>query len=274
MNISDVQDIKLSDIQLAGINVRTDMDTANSQENLHELAESIKINGLLQPIVLRGTYGKPPYDVIVGQRRFLAHKINNCETIKATFSGEIDNTQALLLSLSENMCRQEMNYADTANAITTLYTLYKNNEYEVQKHIGLSIRTIRSYIKIEAQATAKVKEYIKQGKLSMVDARRVIDASQGDQGKADAIVEQITKLTTHEKKRLVDFGSKNATAKVEELLAEAQKPKLEESIILTLPLKIHKALQEASQKLSIDVESLTMNAIVNWLKTNDFLLEQ
>lgn len=273
MDITIVKDISVDEIKLQGVNVRTDMETLNSQENLKELAESIRINGLLQPIVLKGTFGNPPYDVIVGQRRFLAHKLINASSIKATFAGDIDSTHALLLSLSENMCRQEMNYADTAEAITKLYNHYEKDEYAVQKHIGLSIRTIRSYIKIEEQATAKVKEFIKSGKISMVDAKRVIDASQGDKEKADAIVEHISLLTSHEKKRLVEFGSKNTSAKVEELLFEAQKPKLEESIILTLPLKVHKALQVASEKLSIDIESLTTNAIINWLKTNDFLID-
>lgn len=273
MDNSKLYDILIQDIVLQGTNVRTDLDTQNSQENLKELAESIKINGLLQPIVLRGKEGQLPYDVVVGQRRFLAHKLLGLKTIKAIFTGEIDSTQSLLLSLSENMCRQEMNYADTANAITKLYNHFNKDEYAVQKHIGLSIRTIRSYIKIEDQATEKIKIYIKDGRVSMTDAKRVIDAAQGDEKKADELIEQIGNLTKYEKKRLVEYGIKNASASVTEIISDAQKPKLEENVILTLPLKVHAALQIAAEKLLVDVEQLTLNAIVNWLKTNDFLID-
>lgn len=276
MNISEVKDILLKEIRLQGANVRSDLTSTYSQEGLHELAENIKINGLLQPIVLRGELGHPPYDVIVGQRRFLAHQILEKEghlpegSIKATFSGAIDDMGALLLSLSENMCRQEMNFDDTSKAITTLYNHFGNDERKVQAHTGFSIRMIRSFVKIEEQATEKIKKLLKASKISMPDAKRAIDASQGDHAKADLLIDEIVKLTTYQKKRLVESGTKNPTAKAEELVQEAKQPKLEETIILNLPYKVHKALQEAAGKLSIEMEELTTNALIHWLKTNDY----
>jgi ParB family chromosome partitioning protein len=273
MDITTVLEVPLSDIKLQGTNVRSDLETPNSKENIVELAENIKINGLLQPIVLRGEFGKPPYDVIVGQRRYLAHLHLGEENIKATFSGEIDDTNALLLSLSENMCRQEMNYEDISNAITTLYKHYGNDEYQVQKHTGFSIRMIRGYVKIDAHATEKIKLLIKENKISLSDAKRAIDASQGDKEKADVLIDELVKLSKYEKKRLVESGINNPSAKADELIATAKQPKLEETIILNLPRKVHKALLEAAEKLSIDVEELTVNTLVNWLKTNDYLIE-
>jgi ParB/RepB/Spo0J family partition protein len=273
MDISNVIDVNISDILVQNSNVRTDLNSENSQEGLRELAENIRINGLMQPIVLRGNFGNPPYDVIIGQRRFLAHQLLSATTIKATFSGVIDATQALLLSLSENMCRQEMNFEDTSNAITKLYTHFNKDEYEVQKHTGFSIRMIRSYVKIEEQATEKIKAYLKSGTVSMVDAKRAIDAAQGNEEKANFFIDEIRNLTTYEKKRLVDTATKNPNNSANEILEDAKKPKFEETIILNLPLKINKALLLASDKLSIDREELTMNALVAWLKVNDFLVD-
>lgn len=273
MDISQVQEVSLDEIILQGSNVRSDLDSQNSQENLKELAENIKVNGLLQPIVLRGNFGSPPYDVIVGQRRFLAHKLLGKESIQATFSGKVDDIEALLLSLSENMCRQEMNFEDMANAITTLYKNFGNDEYMVQKHTGFSIRTIRSYVKIEEQATDKIKRYLIEGKLSPTDAKRVIDASQGDEAKADILADEIANLTKYEKKRLVESGSRKPSANAQELINEAKQPKVEETIILNLPRKIHKALVNASEHLKVDIEELTLKTLVSWLKTNDFLID-
>lgn len=271
MDISHVIDVKLSDIRLDGINVRSDLDSAFSQEGIEELAENIKLNGLLQPIVLRGENGKPPYDVIVGQRRFLAHQKLGVVTVKATFSGNINEMESLLLSLSENMCRQEMNYTDTSNAITKLYNYYGKDEYKVKAHTGFSIKMIRSYVRIEEQATTKIKQLLTDKKLSMADAKRAIDASQGDHNKADELVEQLTKLTKYEKGRLVEAGAKNPKATTQELLEDAKKPRLEETIILNIPPKVHKALLAASQQLSLEIEQVTMTALINWLQTNEFL---
>lgn len=271
MDISKVVDVPMGDIQLQGINVRSDLTSEYSQEGLHELAENIKINGLLQPIVLRGEFGKPPYDVIVGQRRFIAHQILGAETVMATFSGDIDEWQSLMLSLSENMCRQEMNYFDTSNAITKLYNHFGKDEYKVKEHTGFSIRMIRNHIRIEEQATDKIKDYLKQNKVSMADARRAIDASQGDDAKADQIIDELSKLTKYEKKRLVEAGTKKPKATVNELLEDAKKPRLEETLILNLPPKVYEALTAASKQLSMELEELTMNALVSWLETNEFL---
>lgn len=271
MNISNVVDVPIGDINLDGINVRSDLKSQFSQEGINELAENIKINGLLQPIVLRGTQNNPPYDVIVGQRRYLAHKILGSTHIKATFSGNIDEMQSLLLSLSENMCRQEMNHIDTSNAITKLFNHYDKDEYKVKEHTGFSIRMIRSYVKIEEQATEKIKSFLNDGKISMADAKRAIDASQGDNDKADELIDQLTKLTKYEKNRLVEAGSKKPKASAAELLADAKKPRLEETIILNIPTRVHDALLAASKQLSLEMEEVTMNALVSWLQTNEFL---
>ena len=87
------------------------------------------------------------------------------------------------------------------------------------------------------------------------------------------MIDELVKLSKYEKKRLVESGMNNPSAKADELIATARQPKLEETIILNLPRKVHKALIEAAEKLSIDIEELTVNTLVNWLKTNDYLIE-
>lgn len=274
MEITDIVEVNIDDIELKGVNVRTDLDTPNSQENLKELAESIRVNGLMQPILLRGEFGNPPYDVIVGQRRFLAHKLLNKETIKATFSGPLDEINALLLSLSENICRQELNYTDTADAITLLYNHFDKDVHKVQEHLGLSIRTIRSYIKIQDQASEKIKSLLEQGQVSMSDAKRAIDAAQGDLNKADILVGELANLTKYEKKRVVEIGKEKSDATAEQIVIEAKKPKVEETIILNLPLEVHRALEAASLELSLEGEDIALKALKGWLETNDFLVKK
>ena len=117
MNTNTIYPIKLSEIKVSELNVRTnEVDTG-----LDELAESIRLFGLMQPIVLKGEFGHPPYEVIVGQRRFLAHKLLQRNDINAVFSGKIDDIDAILISLSENMHRLDLDYADKAKTITKLF---------------------------------------------------------------------------------------------------------------------------------------------------------
>src|SRR5205823_3866880 len=91
-------------------------------KDLDELAASIKRHGLLQPVVLNGEYGNPPYDLITGQRRFLAHQqILGWPKIRAVFAGKLNETDAVVRSLVENLQRVQLGYDDTARAVTYLY---------------------------------------------------------------------------------------------------------------------------------------------------------
>ena len=236
-----------------------------------ELAISIEVNGLMQPIVLRGTYGSPPYDVIVGQRRFLAHEYLEADTIKAVFAGDISDTQALILSLSENLLRQEMNHADIAKAVTILYEEFGKDEKQVQKKLGLSIRAIRNYLVVDSQATPKIKALLDARKISPTDAKRVLLASQGDDEKADSLADELVNLTKHDKSRIVEAAKSNPNASAKEIIEKAKKPKVEESIIINLPFKISEALQEAVDSLNMESEEIIKNALMAWLATNDFL---
>src|SRR5688500_17556793 len=137
MDLATISDIPLSDIRISKENVRLH----DPDRDLEERAASIKRHGLLQPVVLLGQIGKPPYKLITGQRRYLAHqKYLKARTIRAVFVAKIDRTQAIVRSLVENLQRVELEYVDTSKAVTELYTTFGNDEDRVQKETGLSIR--------------------------------------------------------------------------------------------------------------------------------------
>jgi len=267
MNANNVFSIKLSELKVSELNVRTnEVDTG-----IEELADSIKLFGLMQPIVLKGEYGNPPYDVIVGQRRYLAHKLLQKEEINSVFSGVVDDIGAIMISLSENMHRVELDHADKAKTITKLYLHFNRDENEVKKSTGLSIRTIRDYIKLEEQATETGLKMLKEGKISKPDLKRVIDIAQGDENKVATLLNEIGNLSRHEKDRAVKIAKSNSKASVEEIVKEAKKPKIEETVMLNLPMKVTKALRKACDELALEKEALTMNALTEWLINNNFL---
>jgi ParB family transcriptional regulator, chromosome partitioning protein len=274
MRITEIKEIPLLDIAIANsINVRSDLSSPNSKENLEELAASIETNGLMQPIVLRGVEGNPPYDVVVGKRRFLAHKLLHVATVKAVFTGPIDDTEAIILSLSENMLRQEMNHTDIMRAVTSLYEEFGKDERRVQERTGLSLRSIRNYIAIEAQATPELLQMITSKQINLTDAKRILLSAQGSPEKINSLSVQFKKLTKSEKKRAIDYGVRNPSASVGEIVKQAQTQKIEESLILTFSRKIYAALEKAANQLHLDKELLVTDLLTEWLKTNDFLNE-
>lgn len=259
--------IPLEDIKIGDLNVRKTID----EDDLEELSESIKLHGLLQPIVLKGTYGHPPYEVIVGQRRFLAHKKLDKDKINASFTGEIDEVRATLLSIAENIQRTPLTYNEISNAITVLYKHYDKDERKVKQVLGISLRKVRDYLKIEERGTSKIKKLLSEGKLKIVDAKRAINAASGDLKKADKIVDEIIKLTAYEKDRVVEYGEKNPKANVEEILNKAKKPRIEETIMINLSAKLTNAMRTAAADLEMELESLAIEALTGWLKSNDYL---
>ena len=268
METEIIHSIALNDVEVAEENVRK----SHADEAIQELADSIKIHGQMQPIVLKGDENSPkPYKIIVGQRRYLAHMLLGKESIKAVFSGVNDATNALLYSLAENMQRTEPKYTDTAKAITALYVHFDRDEYKVKEALGLNVRTIRDYINIEEFSTEKGKKYLEEGKITKADLKRVIQAANGDKQKIDELVEIISSLSKYEKNRAVGFGQENPSASTDEIVEEAKKPKLEETVILNLSMEITEAVRIASEDLSVDLETLSMTVLTEWLKENEYL---
>jgi len=87
--LEKIYEISLEDIHISKDNAGH----SDPTEELVELAASIKQHGLLQPVVLLGQYSHPPYELISGQRRFLAHQqILKAKTIRAVFAGHLSNS--------------------------------------------------------------------------------------------------------------------------------------------------------------------------------------
>ena len=267
METKEIYEIPLRDIRVSDFNVRM----TRRNVRIGELTASIRKYGLLQPIILRGSYGNPPYELIVGQRRYLAHKKLRKKSIQSTFFGKLDDVRAKILSLTENMHRIELNNADKAEAITALYKEYGGDDRNVARELGLSLRTVRDYIRIEEEATPEAKEALKRKVISKADLKRVIDAAQGDPNKINELLELMPKLSRYEKPRAVEYAKDNPEASADEIIEEGMKPRLERTVILNLPKEVSAALGRAEKELSMDAEEVAARALSEWLRDNGFL---
>ncbi len=224
-------------------------------------------------MVLRGKLGDKPYQLIVGQRRFKAHQKLRKKTIRAVFVDKIDDIQAKVRSLVENMHRVELTYKDAADAVTALYTHFRRNDRKVAEETGMSLRKVRQYIYIEERASEKTKEKLKAGKLSPADVQRSLTAAGDDSEKADELLQyaEEKKLTAHEKKRMVEYGTAHPTAPARKVIEAALKPKFEQSVMVNLPQDVRQALATAAEKLNLSDEEVAARALKEWLSDKGFM---
>jgi ParB/RepB/Spo0J family partition protein len=265
----ELYEIPLDEIEISPDNVRE----SRPETDLEELAASIKIHGLLQPVVLKGVYGRSPYELIGGQRRYLAHQLLQKPTIKAIFAGPgLSKTDVVIRSLVENVQRVELEYEDTARAVTYLYKQSGNNDRKVAEETGLSLRKVRDFIEIEARATPRMKVLMKRGDIKAPDVKRAFRAAQDNVKKAEELVDLIIKFrpTSHQKGRLVSYGKGNSSASAKKIFDEAMKPAVEQNIVITLSDQLIHALSRATASLKLDPDQLATQILSEWLDRQGF----
>jgi ParB family chromosome partitioning protein len=141
----EVRDIPIESLQLSTFNTRKDLAAGTEDSSIDDLAASIKEKGLLNPVMVRVlTDGK--YELIAGQRRYLACRKLGMTTIPAMVRSGVDDTDATAISLIESVHRAEMNPMDKARAFQALHAKYGGDVQRVSAETGIGIPTVRKYM--------------------------------------------------------------------------------------------------------------------------------
>ena len=175
-------------IILSEFNTRKDLSAGTEDTGLDDLANSIREQGLLNPIIVRRKE-ESRYELIAGQRRFLACQKLGWKSITAIIRDVTDDTDATIISLVENVHRADMNPIDKARAYQHIYDRYKDFN-KVAKETGISVSTIRKYLKLLSLAPSI------QEKLSTADGPAGIEtlariAETFSLGEQEAVLEGI-----------------------------------------------------------------------------------
>lgn len=131
-------------------------------ESLNELAKSIKINGVIQPILLRATDEK--FEIIAGERRYRASQIAKLEEIPAIII-DVDDENAAKLSLVENIQREDLNPIEEAKAYKQLMEEFELKQEELANAIGKSRTYITNTIRL-LNLDEKIIAYLYNGNLT------------------------------------------------------------------------------------------------------------
>lgn len=133
-------------------------------ENVEDLKASIKANGLLQPIVVRGKQPNKHWKVVAGSRRFKACKELGLDAIPCIVI-DADDAKAYELATTENIVRENMNAVDEANAVQKLFAQGKSR-IEIGAMFGKSARWAEGRRRI-AELGGKAMEYLAAGKINL-----------------------------------------------------------------------------------------------------------
>jgi len=137
--------IPLALLRVAAANTRKDNDAGQEDTSLPGLAQSIKEVGLLNPLSV-SALEDGSYEIVAGQRRFLACKQLGMAEIPVIVRSKVSETSAVALSLIENVQRADMHPLDKANAYNQLREKYSGNLRKVSEATGVTVATIQRYL--------------------------------------------------------------------------------------------------------------------------------
>jgi ParB family chromosome partitioning protein len=159
-----VLQIRLADIEQNPYQTRDRFDA----ELLQELAESIRANGVVQPIVVRpGKDGR--YVLILGERRCRASKLAGKETIPAIVR-KVSDQQAAEMTVVENLQRQDLNCLEQAYAFAQLSQVFHLTQEQIGQRTGSSRESISNYMRL-LKLPASVQQFLREGRLGFSEAR-------------------------------------------------------------------------------------------------------
>jgi ParB family chromosome partitioning protein len=141
------------------------------QEGLAELAESIKAQGVMQPILAR-PMGAGRYEIVAGERRWRAARMAGLAAVP-TLVREVTDRHALAIALIENLQREDLNPLDEATGIKRLIEEFGMTHAEAAEAMGRSRAAITNALRL-LELAPPVQELLREGKLDMGHARALL----------------------------------------------------------------------------------------------------
>lgn len=152
-----------------------------ANEQLTELADSIKKHGIMQPIVVRrlGEQAKVPFEIIAGERRWRAAKLAGLKHIPALIR-DIPDELAIALALIENIQREDLNPMEQAMALQRFHDEFGLSHQEIADTVGKARTTVSNLLRL-ISLHDDVKTMLDHGDIDMGHARALLSLKSKDQ---------------------------------------------------------------------------------------------
>ena len=225
-----ITDENLLTVDLDKLKAREDQPRKNfDDDSLEELANSIKADGVIQPIVVRKVGDK--YEIIAGERRFRASKLAGLEKVPIIVKN-VSDRKARELALVENIQRVNQNPIEEAISLKTLMEEYKLTQQELSDIVGKSRSYIANNLRL-LNLSDYIKDYLIRGELSPSQGRTLLSLETEEERK-----KYLDKLLVKEVNiRDVEKKAKQSKNKTEDIFIKDICERLTE--VLDAKVKIH-----------------------------------
>ncbi|MEB3060308.1 ParB/RepB/Spo0J family partition protein [Parvimonas micra] len=225
-----ITDENLLTVDLDKLKAKEDQPRKNfDDDSLEELANSIKADGVIQPIVVRKVGDK--YEIIAGERRFRASKLAGLEKVPIIVKN-VSDRKARELALVENIQREDLNPIEEAISLKTLMEEYKLTQQELSDIVGKSRSYIANNLRL-LNLSDYIKDYLIRGELSPSQGRTLLSLETEEERK-----KYLDKLLVKEVNiRDVEKKAKQSKNKTEDIFIKDICERLTE--VLDAKVKIH-----------------------------------
>lgn len=246
--IVEHKNILLDDLTISKGQART-QDTG---KDIDSLAESIRVQGLLQPIVVCPAKETGKWEILTGQRRFLAHKMLKEKSILAAVLAErVEEAEAKAISITENLIRRKLSGKDLINGITYLHKIYGNAKI-VAEETGLPYQSILDYVKYP-RLIPELKKMVDDRDIDINAALKAQDAaSQGgkdpDPKIAVELAQGMVRMTGPQRKKLVKEHKEHPGQSVADAIEAAKSGSKVTQVVATVTQDTHAAIQRFAKE--------------------------
>lgn len=170
------------------------------ENKLNELAESIKSNGVIQPLIIRNA--ENGYELVAGERRWRASRIAGLKKVPCIIRN-FDDKQNAIVAIIENMQRENLDPIEEAEGLKSMTEKYGFTQEQVSNSLGKSRTYITNSIRL-LKLPKEIQEYISGGQMSAAHGRTIINVS--DAAKQKEICEKVLKkgLSVRETEKLAE----------------------------------------------------------------------
>ncbi len=147
-------------------------------KGIEELADSIRINGIIQPIIVRGL-DNGLYELIAGERRWRAAQIAGLKRIPVIIK-DVSDERSLQIALIENLQREDLNPIEAAQGYQRLLKEFNLSQEEIAKRVGKDRSTVANFLRL-LTLPEKIKGYLSRSLLTPGHAKAILSLSNRDE---------------------------------------------------------------------------------------------
>jgi len=269
-----MKEIPLGDLELGKGQSRT----RERGKGIDELADSIRKVGQLEPIVVCPGSKPGKYEILTGQRRFLACKEIGAPTILAGVMDErVDEITAKVISVTENLVRRDLNSKDLIDVCTFLYKRYGGSIKTVCEETGLPYKDVTNYVKYD-RLIPELKDLVDKGDVDVKVALRAQDAvAVGGKmivSQAVYLAKEMRPMSGVQQRKVAEEAQKKPEKGVLDVVEVVKTGEKIIQIMVTLSATVHRSLQTYAKSEGTTQDDAAGTLIEEGLETRGYLEEE